>query len=186
MENNTTVNKKLVKELTAQLKTLQEKLVQVNKREGKDSYLDVKIKKNQARFEKAIKNSAADTVVGKFYLEVQILAKKEVVYIPISIASGKKTAGWMYLIEGTAEGKVANADIKVRGEGVAQVTVGTLLYAKIPSGKTASFEIRATIRGKVGKTYKMVFTRVNYKLNLAETRYQQYQKELHTDTVTLS
>ncbi len=186
MENTLAENKKLLKKLTSKLKVLQAELVQANKLEGKDMYIDVKIKKNQARFEKMKKKDGNDSVVGKFYLEINISAKEENVFIPISIASGKKTAGFMYQIEGTAEGTLATADIKVRGEGVSQVTVGTLLYAKIPTGKTAAFEVRAAIRGKFGKVYKIVFTRLNYKLNLADARYQQYLKEIHSDSVSLS
>lgn len=179
-------NKKLLKELNAELKTLQAKLVQANKLEGKDAYIDVKVKKNQARFEKIKQKDADDKAVGKFYVEIDITAKEENIFIPISIASGKKTAGFMYQIEGTAPGSIATADIRVRGEGVTQVTLGTLLYAKIPAGKTASFEIRATTRGKMGKVYKIVFTRLNYKLNLTDARYQQYLKVIHSESVKFS
>jgi hypothetical protein len=179
-------NKKLLKDLKAQLKVLQEKLVEVNKLEGKDAYIEVKIKKNQARFEKIKQKGVADRAVGKFYIEIDILSKEGAVFVPISIASGKKTAGFMYQIEGTAEGLLATAEIKVRGEGVTQVTVGTLHFAKIPFGKTASFEIRATIKGESGKSYKVVFTRLNYKLNLSDIRYQQYLKEIHGESVKIS
>jgi len=179
-------NKKLLKELSAELKTLQAKLVQANKLEGKDAYIEVKVKKNQARFERVKKKDTDDKAVGKFYIEIDITAKEENIFIPISIASGKKTAGFMYQIEGTAQGSIATADIKVRGEGVTQVTLGTLLYAKIPTGKTASFEIRATTRGAFGKTYKIVFTRLNYKLHLTDARYQQYLKEIYSESVKFS
>jgi hypothetical protein len=64
--------------------------------------------------------------------------------------------------------------------------VGTLLYAKIPAGKTASFEIRAEIRGAFAKKYQIVFTRLNYKLQLTDARYQQYLKEIPSDIVTFS
>ncbi len=176
-------NKKLVKELNAELKTLQEKLVEANKLEGKDAYIAVKVKKNQAHAERIKLNDAPDKSVGKFYIEIDIIAKLETVFIPLSVASGKKVAGFMYQIEGTAEGKVATADVVVRGEGITQVTLGTLLYAKIPAGKTASFQIKATIRGKFGKEYKIVFTRINYKLNIADARYLQYLKEIHSESV---
>jgi hypothetical protein len=75
--------------------------------------------------------------------------------------------------------------VRVRGAGVTQVVVGTLQYARVPAGKAASFEIRASVRGSVGKAYKLVFTRLNYKLQLADVRYQQYLKEIHSDKVTL-
>lgn len=183
MQKIPTVNKKLIKELGAELKVLQEKLVEAHKLEGKDAYIAVKVKKNQAHAERIKLNGVPDKAIGKFYIEVDITAKQETVFIPLSVASGKKVAGFMYQIEGTAEGKVATADVVVRGEGVTQVTLGTLLYAKIQTGKTASFQIRATTRGKFGKEYKIVFTRINYKLNLTDARYQQYLKEIHSESV---
>jgi hypothetical protein len=92
----------------------------------------------------------------------------------------------MYQIEGTAEGSISVAGVRARGDGVSLVTLGTLIYAKIPAGKTASFEIRATIRGMFGKTYKIIFTRINYKLNLTDARYQQYLKEIRSESVRFS
>lgn len=92
----------------------------------------------------------------------------------------------MYQIEGGAAGSIIGTEMKVRGEGVSQLTVGTLLFAKIPTGSTASFQIQVSITGSFGKTYKIVFTRLNYKRKLTEQRYQQYLKELHSDTVKFS
>lgn len=186
MAQTTAANKKLLKELTAQLKVLQEKLVIANKLEGKDAYIDVKIAKNQARFKRIKKKDEEEKAIGNFYLAIDITAKQADVFIPLSIASGKKTAGFMYQIEGSAEGTIVTAEVKVRGDGVSQVTVGTLLYAKIPTGTTASFVIQATIRGRFGKVYKIVIARLNYKLSLSEARYQQYLKEIHSDQVKFS
>ena len=186
MEKLSATNKKSLKDLQAKLKVFQAELVEVNKREGKDAYIGVKVKNNQGRFARIKKKDVEAKDEGKFFLALDITAKEAVVYIPLSVASGKKTAGFMYQIEGTAEGKIVTTDIKVRGDGVTQVTVGTLLYAKVPARKTASFEIRATIRGQYGKVYKLVFTRLNYKLNLTDARYQQYLKEIHSDSVKFS
>ena len=183
MKKITEENKKLIKGLSTEVKTLQAQLVQAHKLEGKDGYIGVKVKKNQARPERIKLKDAKDKVLGKFFIAVDITAKQENIFIPLSIASGKKTAGFMYQIEGTAPGTIASAEIKVRGEGLTQVTVGTLLYAKIPTGKTASFEIRATTRGVFGKTYKIIFTRLNYKLNLTDARYRQYLKEIHGKSI---
>lgn len=176
-------NKKLLKELNTDLKILQAKLADANKLEGKDPNIEVKVKKNQGRFERIIQKGAEDRAVGKFYIEIYINTKQQAVFIPLSIASGKKVAGFMYQIEGTGEGKIATTDIICRGEGVTQVTIGTLLYAKIPAQGKASFQIRATIRGKFGKVYKIVFTRLNYKLSLTEARYEQYLKEIASNSV---
>lgn len=184
MEKSSAQNKKLLQDLNAQIKVLQAKLVEANKREGKDAYIEVKVKKSQGRFELVRQKGKEDKFEGKYYLELAITAKETDIYIPLSIASGKKVAGFMYQIEGTAEGLVGGADIKVRGEGVSMVTVGTIVYAKVPRGKTGSFEIRATIKGQRGKSYKLVFTRLNYKLNISDARYEQYLKEIQGEKVT--
>lgn len=186
MEKISVDNKKLLKELNAQLKELHAKLVNVNELEGKNPYIEVKVKKNQARFQKITKKGEEDKAIGKFFVEIEITAKQQEVFIPVSVASGKKAAGFMYQIEGTAPGSIVTTDIKTRGEGVSHVTLGTLLYAKIPAGKTATFLIYATIRGKFGKQYKIVFARLNYKLHLTDARYQQYLKEIHSDSVLFS
>lgn len=185
MKKISTEDKKLIKELNAEIKALRVKLAQVEKLEGKDDYISVKVKKNQARFEKIKKKGRDDIAKGKFYLELDIIAKKVDVFVPISIASGKKTAGFMYQIEGTAAGSIATADLKIRGEGVSQIIIGTLLFAKIPAGKSCTFQVRATINGEFGKVYKIVFTRLNYKLNLTEARYHRYLKEIKSESVKL-
>lgn len=176
-------DKKRIKGLNAELQVLQEELVRANKLEGKDTYIEVKVKKKQAHAERIKIDDATDKVIAKFYLEIEITAKQANVFIPLSIASGKKTAGFMYQIEGTAPGTIATANVRVRGVGTTQVTVGTLLYAKIPSGKVATFQIHAAVRGTYGKTYKIVFTRLNYKLLLTDARYEQYLKEIHSESV---
>lgn len=183
MQKISSENKKLIKGLSVELKTLQEKLIQAHKLEGRDAYIEVKIKKNQARFQRVKQKGVEDRAVGTFYIEIAITSKQQEVFVPVSIASGKKTAGFMYQIEGTAPGSLLTADVTVRGDGVSQVTLGTLLFAKIPMGTTATFRIQSTIRGKFGKSYKIVFSRLNYKLYLPDLRYQQYLKEVHTESV---
>ncbi len=179
-------DKKLLKDLNAQLKKLQADLAEANKMEGKDPYLEVKVIKNQARFERVKKKGEDDKYFGKFFLRVEVRSKEEEVFIPVSLASGKKTAGFMYQIEGTAPGTIATTEIEVRGEGVSQISLGTLLFAKIPPGKTASFQIQVTTRGQVGKVYKIVFTRLNYKLKLTDVRYEQYLKAIPSNAVKFS
>lgn len=183
MKKTAADNKKILKDLNAELKRLQAELVKANKAEGKDAYIDVKVKKNQARFQRVKQKGVEDKAFGKFYIEIEITAKQTEIFVPMSVASGKKTAGFMYQIEGTAEGLIVTTEIKVRGDGLSQVTVGTLLYAKIPAGKSASFQIQATIRGGFGKSYKIVFTRLNYKLALVDTRYQQYLRPISSSSV---
>ncbi len=178
-------NKELIKKLLLQIKELQAQLEKAMKVEGIDPNVEVKVKKNQGRPEKVRQNGKEDKVFGRFYMEVAITAEQSDVFVPISIASGKKTAGFMYQIEGTSESSLVNASIKVRSEGISQVTLGTLLFAKIPAGKTATFQIKAKIQGKENKKYKIVMTRLNYKLNLTQTRYNQYLKPITSESVNL-
>ncbi len=186
MKKSDAESKKHLKELQAELKRLQAALVEANKIEGNDAYIDVKVVKKNARFERVRKKDEEDKAIGHYFMVISIKAKQAPVLVPLSIASGKKTAGFMYQIEGTGAGTILTTGIQVQGEGVSQVTVGTLLYAKIATGKTASFRIQVSIRGSFAKTYKIVFPRLNYKLQLTEHRYHQYLKELHSESVKFS
>ena len=178
--------KQMLKDLSTQLKRLEEELVIANKAEGKDEYITVKLGKDQARFERVKVEGEKDKAFGKFHIMIEVTSKNSDVFLPLSIASGKKPTGFIYQIEGTAEGVITTADVTVRGDGVSQVTLGTLLYAKIPAGKTATFRIQTTIRGKAAKTYKIIINRINYKLTLTDARYQQYLKPIVSDSVKLS
>jgi hypothetical protein len=175
-----------LKNLSEQVKKLQEELIVAKKKEGIDEFILVKVKKDQARFKRVKKEGEKDKGFGNFFLMISITAKQADVFIPLSISSGKKVSGFMYQIEGTAEGVISNADVTVRGDGVTQLTVGTLVYARVPAGTTGEFRIMATIRGKIGKSYKITLTRINYKLAVADVRYQQYLKEIVSDTVKFS
>lgn len=124
--------------------------------------------------------------MANFFMAIDVAAEQVAVFIPLSIASGKKVAGFMYQIEGTAEGTIETAEVEVQGKGVSQITVGTLLYAKIPAGVTATFRVLARVRGNAGKVYKIVVTRLNYKFAVTDARYQQYLKEMPSDSVKLS
>jgi hypothetical protein len=44
-----------------------------------------------------------DSVHGKFWFTIDITASAKDIYVPLSIASGKKPAGFMYQIEGTSD-----------------------------------------------------------------------------------
>lgn len=186
MEKTATTQKRVLKELNGQLKILQGALVEANKVEGKDEYIQVKVKKDQARFERVKRKGEDDKALGKFYIQIDITAKKDTVFIPTSIASGKKPTGFIYQIEGTAKGAIAAADVKCRGEGVTQVTIGTLIYSKIPPRMTASFKIQVEIGGNFARTYKIIISRINYKLQVTDARYKQYIKEIVSDSVMLS
>lgn len=186
MKKVSAADKKQLKDLNTQIKTLQGKLVQAKKLEGHDPYLEVRVEKSQAHYEEVKQKNGEKKVVAKFFMAIEVTAEQTEVFIPLSIASGKRVAGFMYQIEGTAEGMIETAEVAVRGKGVSQVTVGTLLYAKIPAGVTASFKVLARVKGRPGKVYKIIITRLNYKLAVADARYQQYLKAIPSDSVKLS
>ncbi|HMO78249.1 MAG TPA: hypothetical protein PKD95_03580, partial [Candidatus Paceibacterota bacterium] len=114
MEISLAAKKKRLKELNTQLKGLQEQLVVANKAAGIDENISVKIGLNQARFERVKVKGKKDKGIGKFLIELAVTTKERDVLIPITIATGKKAVGFMYHIEGSAEGKVSTAEVKSR------------------------------------------------------------------------
>ena len=146
-----------------------------------DGHIHCEVQKTQARSKEIHNPDGPNRILGEFFLALNVTALQETVYIPISIASGKKPTGLVYQIEGTAEGVISTTDISCRGEGVSQVTLGTILYAKIPHGKTATFRILVEMNGKTGKEYKIVINRVNYKLDISGARYKKFDTTIGTE-----
>lgn len=148
-----------------------------------DTPLVVTVQKSQARFKKIRNPEVRNAGTGEFFLLIDIAASGKDVYIPLSIASGKKPAGFIYQIEGTSEGSLSTTDISCSGAGVTQITLGTILYSRIPAGKTATFRILIEIRGKTGETYRIVINRINYKFAPTDARYEKFLDELPTKTL---
>lgn len=165
-----------------QIRALQPALKKNKRGFGANEHFQLEVQKSQARSKKAKSKKESAAGIGEFFLLVDITAREEDIYIPLSIASGKKSTGFVYQIEGTAEGTIFTTKLSVRGDGVTQITWGTLLYAKIPKNKTGTFRILITTRGKRGKTYKVVITRVNYKLSLRERRYKRFEAEIVSES----
>lgn len=139
------------------------------------SAIRVKVRKKQARFKRVREPKGPDTGIGEFFILLDITATKESAYVPLSIASGKKPTGFVYQIEGSKEGAIATTDISCSGAGITQVILGTIRYAKIPAGKTATFRIQIDMKGKVGSEYGVALTRIHYKLDPSDARYQKYE-----------
>jgi hypothetical protein len=76
--------------------------------------------------------------------------------------------------------------VTVRGEGITQVTLGSLEFVRIPAGRTATLRIENRIRGKVGKQYQIVIHRMNYKRELSDARYAQYIKPIRGEMLRFS
>ncbi|HWH16478.1 MAG TPA: hypothetical protein VNU25_02770 [Candidatus Paceibacterota bacterium] len=121
-----------------------------------------------------------DPVHGKFWFTIDITALAQDVYVPLSVASGKKPAGFMYQIEGTAPGAIKSTDISSKGDGILQVTHGTILYAKIPAGKTATFKLRIEMRGALNKTYGITLYQIQYKWSPTDARYQKLAQAIRS------
>lgn len=170
----------LIKSLQSQVKKLQSQLSEIST-PGIDQYIHIKVLKIQERFERIKNPKGSDQGIGRFFLSLDITAKKQAVYIPVSIASGKKATGFIYQIEGTAIGSISRAEATARGERITQVTLGTILYCKIPAGKKSTFRIQIEIKGKVGKSYRIVINRINYKLDPSDARYKRFDKEINTN-----
>lgn len=124
-----------------------------------------------------------DPVIGTFWFTLEVTTLAHDIYLPVSIASGKKPTGFVYQIEGTAEGSIVKTDISCRGDGITQVTLGTLVYCKIPAGSTALFRIRIEVRGKVGKEYQIAIRQINYKRDPGDTRYQKVAQSIRSKQV---
>lgn len=119
-----------------------------------------------------------DPVTGKFWFDIDVTAARRDIYIPLSIASGKKPTGFVYQIEGTSEGSILTTDIACKGTDITQITLGTLRYCRIPAGMTGTFSIRIEVRGKLGKSYRVSIRQINYKLDPGDARYQKISQDI--------
>ncbi len=142
--------------------------------------IQVRVQKRQARFKRIRLPKVSDVGVGEFFLLIDITATQEDVYIPLSIASGKKPTGFVYQIEGTAEGQISSTDISCGGKSITDITLGTLRYCKIPKGMTATFRILIEVKGKIGKEYTIVINRIHYKHDPSDARYVKFLEEIRT------
>jgi len=124
--------------------------------------------------------------MGHFFLHLEVTALTETIYVPLSIASGKKPTGFVYQIEGTGESEIVTTDIRlmeIKESGVTQILLGTITYVEIPKDMTAVFYISIDMKGKIGREYSIVITHMEYKLSPSDARYQKYVEEIRTDTL---
>jgi hypothetical protein len=171
---------KLITTLQGQVKELQTQLKTVQKIASEEAYVRMKIAKSQARFTRIRKENEKDVGIGAFLLVVEVTAPQDAIYVPLSIASGKKPAGFVYQIEGTGVGSIATASVEARGEGITLVTLGSIRYCRIPQGKKGIFRLQIEIRGGIGKTYMILINRMHFKLSPDDARYKKSQKPLRT------
>ena len=151
-----------------------------------EKHLLISVRDTKGSFKRKHVPDGPDPVTGKFWFTIDIKAASKDIYLPISIGSGKKLTGFMYQIEGTAQGSISTTDISCRGEGVTLITLGTIIYCKIPTGASARFRIRVEMRGQVGKSYRIAIHQINYKLNPSDARYQKSILDIHTKMLKFS
>lgn len=147
-----------------------------------DGSVSVSLERTGARFNKPrdIDGSMKDIGIGKFFLSIDVVSLKAPIYVPVSIASGKKTVGFIYQIEGTDAGEIGITEVACHGDGITKVTLGTLLYARIPALKTGSFKMEIEISGRLKKEYRIALNQMSYKLDPADSRYKKLELDIGT------
>jgi hypothetical protein len=147
-----------------------------------DAYITIQEIHDLARVRKMPVRSSSLSISGNYALFIDVTATKETVFLPVSVASGRKSTGFIYYIEGNKVVSSA-AQITVKGDGITMVAAGTIPYCKIPAGRTAHFRIFAEIDSKLPKQYRLVVSRINYKLNPNDPRYKRLITEISTNFV---
>lgn len=178
---STKSKEQIATELKTKVSKLKAQLALVKKQSNET--IQVRVTKTDAHFYSVPNQKKSDDLgLGKYLLLVEVKAGIETLYIPTTIASGRKSAGFIYQIEGTTSSS-STATISVKGDGIVTVTSGTISYCKIPVGKVATLKIQAEVTGAEGKTYKVVVSRINYKLNPNDLRYKRFLTEISTKTL---
>ncbi len=173
-------------------------MAKVTKRAGKVAVLkpkappkappmSVRVVRTQMHFYKDKLPRQAEYVgkgLGTYFLLFEITAGPDALFIPISIATGRKSAGFLYVVEGGGVG-IPTALIQDKGgKEISIVTSGSIVYTKIPPGKTASFVLNAEIVGELERSYKLMVNTISYKTNPNDYRYKKFQSDLGTETLT--
>jgi hypothetical protein len=118
MKKLTTTQRQALNGMKTRLKGLQSELIAAKKREGIDDYLSARITGTKLHFTRTKVESGADKAVGEFRIVLELTTKRAPISIPLSIASGKTVAGFMYQIDGTGESSVASASVSIRTRGL--------------------------------------------------------------------
>lgn len=141
------------------------------------------IEEDKQSFRKIFDAEGNASGIGHFYLELEVTALTETLYLPLSIASGKKPTGFVYQIEGTGESQIVTTDVSLRNvkrSGVTQIRLGTITYVEIPKDMTATFHFSIEMKGKIGREYSIAITHIQYKNDLSDARYKKYVDEIRT------
>lgn len=148
-----------------------------------DTYITVVTQKTEAHFSAGYDRDRTDRLgVGSYFFNLTVTAHASTVYVPISIASGRKSTGFIYQVEGTGEG-TGTGSVDGRGDGVTTISFGSITYFKIPPERTVSFKILVQVTAPRKHSYKVVIGRVNYKLNTSDARYKRLITDIGTKAV---
>jgi hypothetical protein len=147
--------------------------------------LIITLEKMDARYTKLGGKRYKELGTGSYSLRLKVTSNNETVYIPASIGSGRVSTGLVYTIEGSEKGK-AVAQVDCRGEGVVVVTSGSISYWKIPAGKIAQVKLYFQVKVPRQGTYKVVISRINYKLNTNDSRYKRFLTDISSKTLKFS
>jgi hypothetical protein len=140
---------------------------------------------HEGRFKRVRNPHGKDGAIAEFFILVEIAPTMGTIYIPLSIASGKKATGFVYQIEGTKEANIMTADVSCKGSGVTEITLGTLRYAKIPKGSKATFRILIEVAALMHNTYHITLNRINYKYDPSDARYKHYDEGIESGKLLL-
>ncbi len=146
--------------------------------------MSVRIVRRQSHFYKNKLPKVAEYAgkgLGTYFLLFEIVAGPDALYIPISIATGRKSAGFLYVIEGNGTGTPTALIQGKGGKEISTVTSGSIVYTKIPAGKTATFIMNAEIVGELDRSYKIILNTISYKTNPNDYRYKKFQSDLGTE-----
>lgn len=124
--------------------------------------------------------------LGVYFLLFEVIAGLDAIYIPLSIATGRKSAGFLYVTEGDGKGVPSVALVSEGGEGVTTVSSGSIVYVKIPQGRSARFRMNGEIIGTEGVGYRILLTVLSYKTNPNDFRYKKFLIDLGTELLSFT
>jgi len=176
------LKKQLIQSLMEQVKALQSQVALIQKATS-TATISAHVQRTSESFNVLRdKYGNGDTGVGKYTLVLDITADKDTLYIPVSIATGRKSNGLIYQVEGS-ERATSTATVSCRGENAVIVTSGTLSYCKVPAFKTVSFRVFVTVTASLREEFTVAIGLINYKLNPSDVRYKKYVTDIRTKTL---
>lgn len=170
------LKRQLLLNLNEQLKSLQAQLAEINgtKISTTTPPVGVSLKKSTGSFKKLNNEDGSDdSGEGKYMLQIAVAAGSDDLYIPVSIATGRKSNGLIYQVEGSERAE-STATVSCSGENSVVVTSGSLSYCKVPKGMTVSFKVLVSVVGELKEEYRVVLGHINYKLNPSDLRYKKF------------